>query len=252
MGSLRGHEPAGGLVGLTAYEYKAPNVNALPETWIEPNAACASLPTTFENVEPKVALAFHAVPGANALEMQQAFREARARGITFGVKPVAEPALASMAAAEGGVVVGRNWPGDCPNRANPDPEQEAELHYQRFARPPAGYPKGYWEPTNECAYEFSQSDWWLRFGCAWEPLKADGFKMVYPTYAPGHFNLTDIDGMRPLLDWYLANGGGIGYHRMDGGCVPAVRRRQLDSVRHRRFRAWLLAADAKYAGIDIL
>jgi len=171
----------------------------------------------------RAALLFHAVPGANSWEMQQAWQVLAGKGIVFGVKAVNEPALGAAAQSMGGIYIARSvHPSDCPagtpggagNVRDPASAARDWLHdiggyVFQGARP------DYIEIVNECYLGDPQSDlstmrWWDAFfveaiaeaqRLGWPPL-------ALPSVNPGVGDLAFWTPFQATLR-ALRNSGGV-------------------------------------------
>ena len=162
----------------------------------------------------RAALLFHAVPGANSWEMQQAWQVLRSKGIAFGVKSINETELCRSAISAGGICIFRSvHPSDCPDTSNADPRREAYLYmlsvapyYNQNITPT------YLELVNEC--NMDNLAWWNEFmleavrlqqAWSWRPL-------AMPSLIPGAGDSALIAPLVPALRALRDAGGCFSSH----------------------------------------
>lgn len=163
---------------------------------------------------------FHAVPGANAMEMEIAWSILRQRGIPFGVLSVDDPDLCAKAEASGGLCIWRsNAVGDCGDILKP-PVQAANEYMLRQRGPLAqvtarGQTPSYIAIHNECALDRPDLAKWasdfvvqavaIARAWQWPPLVAPNFYAHQP-------DAQTIAIMLPAWRALAASGGAMGLH----------------------------------------
>lgn len=197
--------------GAVADWEKCPKVEGWPSGLLPPEPFAA---------EP--ALLWHAVPNANAMEMEASYAILAAKDIEFGVKPYADMNACLAALNAGGVCIFRHGAPDCPSGVGEvDPVESARQfanHGDWAASVLRNYDKAYYEPLNECWWgdpsHPTTYSWWN----AWlneyidEAQRRNFPKLVIPTLGPANSSLAMYTAWKDVLQRSADMGNLFGEH----------------------------------------